>query len=249
LTGTVSSTTGQRISGATVAALDGPDAGRSAVTNASGEYRFESLTMANMNFRANASGYNENRAGTFVNGTSTLNFVLSPAIATLSGAVRSSGAGERLADMTVEIIDGPDRGRQTRTGSTGEYRLDSLAVGNVTVSARGSGHEESRRSINLVNGNNTLDFELTQTVAPVSIVAVGISSDPGGAEFGFEARPLNLPPSRFSWDFGDGGAVDNGRQQESHRYEVVGDYLVQVFVQPLDGGPTMTASLILQVRF
>ncbi len=231
-----------------MAALDGPDAGRSAVTNANGEYRFDSLTVANMNFRANAQGYNENRAGTFVNGTNTLNFVLTPANATLSGTVRSSGQ-VRLADMLVEIIDGPDRGRQTRTGSTGEYRLDSLSVGNVTVSARGSGHEESRRSINLVSNNNTLDFELKETVAPLSIVAARIAGDATGSEFGFEARPLNLPPSRFHWDFGDGGAVDNGRYQESHRYVAEGDYLVQVHAQPIDGGPTLIATLVLEVRF
>jgi PKD repeat protein len=62
-----------------VTAIDGPNTGQSVLTNSNGEYRFDSLTIAGMNFSANASGYLESRAGTFVNGTNTLAFVLAPA--------------------------------------------------------------------------------------------------------------------------------------------------------------------------
>jgi PKD repeat protein len=48
------------------------------VANGNGDYRFDSLTIANMNFGATATGYLESRAGTFVNGTNTLAFVLAP---------------------------------------------------------------------------------------------------------------------------------------------------------------------------
>jgi PKD repeat protein len=49
------------------------------VANSNGDYRFDSLAVANMNFGATATGYLEARAGTFVNGTNTLSFVLAPA--------------------------------------------------------------------------------------------------------------------------------------------------------------------------
>jgi PKD repeat protein len=78
LTGTVSSSTGQRLAGARVTVLDGPNTGQSVLANGTGEYRFDSLAIANMNFGATASGYLEARAGTFVNGTNTINFVLAP---------------------------------------------------------------------------------------------------------------------------------------------------------------------------
>ena len=74
----MSSSGGQRISGATVRVIDGVDTGKTATTNSNGEYRFDSLTIANVNFSATASGYQEDRRGTFVNGTNTLNFTLTP---------------------------------------------------------------------------------------------------------------------------------------------------------------------------
>ena len=78
LTGSVSNSSGQRLAGATVRVLDGPNTGQSVLTNTNGDYRFDSLAIANMNFGATAGGYLEARAGTFVNGTNTLTFVLAP---------------------------------------------------------------------------------------------------------------------------------------------------------------------------
>jgi PKD repeat protein len=49
------------------------------VTNGNGDFRFDSLTIAGMNFSATATGYLEARAGVVVNGTNTLAFVLTPA--------------------------------------------------------------------------------------------------------------------------------------------------------------------------
>jgi hypothetical protein len=78
LTGSVSNSGGQRLAGATVRVIDGPNTGQSVQANGNGYYRFDSLAIANMNFAATATGYLEVRAGTFVNGTNTLAFVLSP---------------------------------------------------------------------------------------------------------------------------------------------------------------------------
>jgi hypothetical protein len=78
LTGTISNTSNLPVNGATVLALDGPNTGQTAVSNGNGTYLFNALTIANTNFSVNASGYLESRAGTFVNGTNQLNFVLTP---------------------------------------------------------------------------------------------------------------------------------------------------------------------------
>src|SRR6185503_19960193 len=74
----VSNTAGAPLNGARVAVIDGPNAGLSVLTNANGSYRFETLSIANMNFSGTATDYLEARAGTFVNGTNGLNFVLTP---------------------------------------------------------------------------------------------------------------------------------------------------------------------------
>ena len=229
--------------------LDGPDAGRSTVANANGEYRFDSLRIADMNFRARASGFGEDRRGTFVNGTNTLNFTLSPANASLRGTVRSSDGQMRLENATIEIVNGPSAGRTTTTGSTGEYRFDSLAPGNTTVQARASNHSDTRRDINLAgNSDNTLDFELTSQAPALSIQVTQVAGDSTGAEFGFEARGSFPSGTRFSWDFGDGSGVDNGRQREQHRYTSQGDVTVRVRVTPPEGSP-LTASVVVAVRF
>lgn len=78
LSGTVSSTSGSRIASATVTAIDGANSGASVTTNSDGEYRFDSLSAANVNFSATATGFQEDRRGVFVNGTNTLNFTLTP---------------------------------------------------------------------------------------------------------------------------------------------------------------------------
>jgi PKD repeat protein len=74
----VSNTSGTPLIGARVSVIDGPNAGSFVLTNVNGSYRFETLSMTNMNFSATASDYFEQRAGTFVNGTNSLNFVLAP---------------------------------------------------------------------------------------------------------------------------------------------------------------------------
>jgi hypothetical protein len=246
LTGTVSSTTGQRIGGATVTVIDGPDAGRSTVANGSGEYRFDSLTISNANFRATASGFGEDRRGTFVNGTNTLNFTLAPANASLAGTVRSA-AGERLPNITLAIVEGADRGRETSTGSTGEYRFDGLNQGTITVRATGTGYQELRRDIS-ISGATVLDFFLDPVPQPLTIVASPIAGGAGSQEWGFEARGT-VPPSIYTWDFGDGGSVDNGREREGHVYEAVGDFVVRVIARPIGGGTPVTAEVTIMVRF
>jgi PKD repeat protein len=236
------------VGGATVEVLDGPNAGSRATANSNGEYRFDSLAISNMNFRAFATGFTEDRRGTFVNGTNTLNFTLTPANATLRGTVRSSEGLLRLGDATVQIVSGPNNGRTTTTGSTGEYRFDNLTPGNTTVSARANNHDENRRDINLVDAENTLDFELRAQAPALSIVASQVTADATGAEFAFEARGNFESGSRFAWDFGDGGGVDGGRQREQHRYTVVGNFTVRVRVTP-PGGTPLEASLVIEVRF
>jgi hypothetical protein len=226
--------------------LDGPDSGRSVTANGNGEYRFDSLAISNANFRAFANGFSEDRRGTFINGTNTLDFVLAPANAILRGTVR--GLGNRIADARITIVDGPNRGRETRASSSGEYRIDGLSLGVGGVLATANGFLDERREIN-VTGDNTLDFDLTPVPEPLTIVAFRVGGDGNSSEYGFEARGTNIPPSIYTWDFGDGGSVDNGRAQEAHVYEAEGDYTIRVVARPIGGGTPLTASLLVMVRF
>lgn len=76
LSGTVTSSVGGPISGATVRFLDGPNSGRSTTTSTAGAYRFDGVTAGNTNLATSANCHNESRAGVSLFGAETLNFTL-----------------------------------------------------------------------------------------------------------------------------------------------------------------------------
>jgi hypothetical protein len=81
------------------------------VTNSNGDYRFDSLSVANMNFGATATGYLEARAGTFVNGTNTLSFVLAPEpppapSITITSRIIAGGPGTPTQEWGFSAVSG-----------------------------------------------------------------------------------------------------------------------------------------------
>src|SRR5262250_1893278 len=80
-----------------------------------------------------------------------------PTTATLTGVTKNKD-GQLIGFVNVRLVDGADAGRNAQSdGFSGAYRIEGLSAGNVTLSATGDGFLEDRRSITLVNGNNTLD--------------------------------------------------------------------------------------------
>lgn len=172
-----------------------------------------------------------------------------PTTATLTGVTKNSN-GQLIGFVTVRIVDGADQGKTTISDAfTGGYRFEGLTAGNVTFSATGDGFVEDRRSLTLVNGNNTQDFTLAAAPPPsIEIRAQQLNASPAGAEFGFEAVSTTSF-SRYDWDFGDGGASSNARSTEQHMYLVPGEYGVRVSAVPSNNGPRVTATLKITVIF
>jgi PKD repeat protein len=152
--------------------------------------------------------------------------------------------------VRVRAVDGADAGKDaTSDPFTGAFRLEGLTAGNVTFSATGDGFLEDRRSVTLVNGNNTQDFTLAIAPPPsIEIKAQVITASGTSAEWGFEAASSTSFRS-YDWDFGDGGAISNGRAREQHVYLAPGIYGVGVSAVPSNGGPRVTATLVIQVSF
>ena len=172
-----------------------------------------------------------------------------PTTATLTGFTKNSN-GQLIGFVTVRILDGADQGKTSVSDAfTGGYRFEGLTAGNVMFSASGDGWVEDKRSIQLVNGNNTQDFTLATAPPPsIEIMAQQLNATPGGAEFGFEAVSSTSFRS-YDWSFGDGGAISNGRAREQHQYLVPGVYGVGVSAVPANGGPRVTATLKIEVSF
>jgi hypothetical protein len=79
----------------------------------------------------------------------------------LTGTVTSNEIG-RLEGATLDILDGPNAGRSTRTNISGDYRFEGLTQGNGNLRATADGHAEARAGV-FINGTNTLNFTLTVT--------------------------------------------------------------------------------------
>lgn len=100
-----------RLEGATIRILDGPNVGRTTTTTSTGAYRFDGLTIGNANLSASATGWEESRAGVYIDGTNTLNF----SIRTIAPWSRSS-SGNTAFDMPTYI---------SRVRITGSYSGNS----------------------------------------------------------------------------------------------------------------------------
>jgi len=173
-----------------------------------------------------------------------------PTTATLTGVTKNTN-GQLIGFVRVRIVDGADQGKDAVSDAfTGGYRIEGLTAGNVTVSATADDFQEDRKSITLVNGSNTQDFTLPFAPPPaVEIRAQALNVDPGvSSEWGFEATG-NTTFSRYDWDFGDGGAVSNGRASEAHVFTQQNVYQVRVRAQPSKGGNPVIGTLTITVSF
>ena len=241
LTGTVSTSGGDRLGGVTLTILDGPDAGKTAGTNSNGEYRFDSLTASNANLKAIATFYAEARSGVYVDGTNTLDFTLSRLTVSLSGMVQNS-SGARLNGATVTVLDGPNKDLTAQTNSNGDYVFSSLTAGNVNLSASATGYTSGSAGVSMT-GNTSVNFTLTlaPAAASVSIAATLISGGGGSTtqEWQFVATLAGNPAptvTRYDWDFGDGASANDTGAREQHLYTRKGTFTVKVVAVRSSGG-------------
>lgn len=98
LSGTVASTTGPVIPGATVRIADGPNAGRSTVTNNNGSYSFATLTASSFTLNASAPYYVAKGQGVTVTSNQTANVELVPI-----PVFTRSGSGDTVFDLPSTV--------------------------------------------------------------------------------------------------------------------------------------------------
>lgn len=98
LTGSVSSTTGGGIGGATVTVVDGANAGKSATTDGAGSFSLTSLQPGGFTVRARAQYYEEASVGVTVTSNTSTSLSLRP-IPPFS----HSGTGDTVFDMPTSV--------------------------------------------------------------------------------------------------------------------------------------------------
>jgi hypothetical protein len=97
LSGTVTSTTGAAIAGATVRITDGPNAGRSATTSA-GSYSITGLSLSGFTAVASATNFQPVSQGVTLTSNQTVDFQLAP-----TPLFTISGTGNTVFDMPTSV--------------------------------------------------------------------------------------------------------------------------------------------------
>jgi len=80
----------------------------------------------------------------------------------LSGTVRESPSNTALADVFVQIADGPNAGVSAVSGASGAYTFSGLRPAGFTARFTKSGYDSASQAVMLTQ-NTTLDVALTRT--------------------------------------------------------------------------------------
>jgi carboxypeptidase family protein len=121
LTGTVSSSTGGGISGATVVVVDGPDLGKQATADSAGRYSFSGLQQAGFSVRASASSYTPATRGVTLTANMVADFQLTRQLAaalTFEGPITFTPRADGAYDMSATGGNGGDGCAGSVTGTT-----------------------------------------------------------------------------------------------------------------------------------
>jgi hypothetical protein len=112
-----------------------------------------------------ATGEAEIRA-TYQSVTATAKVTVTPAPVprhTLAGRVTNADSDRAIENARVEVIDGPDAGRSSSTSAQGDYRVENLTEGTISVRVSHDEFVSVERSVTLA-GDVRLDVELRPTV-------------------------------------------------------------------------------------
>jgi hypothetical protein len=151
VSGAVSASTGGVIAGATVEV-----GSATATSGADGRYEFASLPVGNATIVTSAPGFDEVSVSiSLVAGPNVHDVVLTlTPTATVSGVVTSTtGAVIAGASVTIENIT-------ATTGADGQFELQNVPVGHVTLGASATGYAPQQVFLNLAEGANTQDVVL-----------------------------------------------------------------------------------------
>lgn len=84
---------------------------------------------------------------------------------TLTGTVYAAASMRTIQDVRVQIVDGPNMGRETLTNGAGRYEFADLAAGMTTLRFSSSGYLDLQRTEN-IQSDTTLEVRLDRGPEP-----------------------------------------------------------------------------------
>ena len=170
------------IGGATLSIVDSVNAGKSATTNATGNFVLTGLQQANFTIAVSASKYVSSGRSVALTSNQSIAFQLTLMTFTVSGTVRDGVSGAPVGNVAVQIGDGANAGQSARTGVNGRYEIGSVKPEPLTMSASAATYQTTTQSITVV-ADTSADFTLQRSC----------SARPGTPEF-LGWTSAGLPP-------------------------------------------------------
>jgi hypothetical protein len=122
------------------------------------------------------------------------------ALLSLSGLVSDATSGAPLQGAALEIIDGPNLGRQASSGPDGAYRFDQLQASGFTIRVSRSGYQTQHRPVTLTSSQR-LDVALPAADARRAGRAVDVLTGAPLAGLSVGTSPAgNVPSARTADD-------------------------------------------------
>lgn len=158
------------IQSALVQVVDGPDAGKSGLTDREGyRYSIPDVAWGVIRLRATKDGYGPSEVtvsvplSDVISGPLRQDFTLARMSAQgLSGEIRERRTEHAalIAGARVEVTSGPDAGRSTVSDSGGQYRLERVSTGTFTMRVTAAGFVPETVTVSMC-GDRRLEIRLT----------------------------------------------------------------------------------------
>jgi hypothetical protein len=169
LSGTVSETLpiSGVVSDVRIDVLDGPNAGRSTMTDTGGRYTISGLSSGMFQLRASKSGYLRLERNVSLDSNTTLDLAVVRACF-LAGTVREGAAFVPVAGATVKIVNDPGGASASVivsgiTALDGYYRLDGIPCGVRRLRVEKDGYRSQELSVTINGTENYQDVTLDRS--------------------------------------------------------------------------------------
>jgi hypothetical protein len=167
---------GEPVVDAQIEAMHGGDPAVLAASDASGTFTLRGLAPQEYVIRVTRNGYFKRNQDVTVAGDMRVDLMKARNRVSVAGTVSdASPCSARIDDARVEIVDGPDAGKWTNSGSSG-YHIDDVSWGTFRVRASKSGYGSFETSLRVpppipVDGTSTrTNIELQSVVPQFSMV-------------------------------------------------------------------------------
>ena len=163
----------------------GSNFGKTATTDAGGNYSMTGVTAERITIEASLTGYAIASASPTISGNTSQNFTLTRLTYTITGTVTDSTSNGVLPGILVKITGGSSAnfGKEATTNASGQYSIPGVVAERIVLEASAGGYQTASASPT-ITGNSSIDFVLNR-----------LSGGSGTIIFQIDAATCGVTPS------------------------------------------------------